>query len=319
MPEVVEVCLTALWLNNELQDKRITEIKILNGRYSRHPLKGLDYFEKYKPFKVIEVNSKGKFLWFKILGKNDKEYYILNRFGLEGEWGFTQKTHSGIEFTIKDGTKSMQLYFTDSRSFGTLEIVNDKNKLDNELMKLGPDFLKVPFTNQEFYARIEKFIKNQNGTINNTKGNKEIIKVLMDQTNKGGFGCGLGNYLSVEALYDAKISPYKKIKDLYENKDLAYKLAKSIKYITKLSYMNATIGYLEYLDKRMASFIIKLREKIYNNPNHINNYHLTVKISKNDKFIFRVYRQKVDPLGNNIKGDKIIPGRTTYWSPSVQL
>lgn len=322
MPEIVEVCLTALWLNEKLSNKELTKITILGGRYSRHPLNGIIYINKYYPFTINKINSNGKFLWFELTDRKNNQYYILNRFGLEGEWGFKKQEHSGLQFTIIDKTdksnKELNLFFTDSRNFGTVEIVNGKKKLDKKLSKMGPDLLKISFTNQEFYERIKNYITRGTGSIIKTRADKKIIKVLMDQTKFGGIGSGLGNYLSVEILYDCKISPHKTIMELYNDRQLVYKLANSIKYIVKLSYLNANIGYLEHLDDVMDSFIKKLRKEINENKNHINNYHPDVILNKNDKFTFKVYRQKKDPVGNLVKTDKIITGRTTYWVPEVQ-
>ena len=82
MPEVVEVCLTALWLNEKLSNKKLTKVTILGGRYSRHPLIGLDFINKYQPFTINKIDSKGKLLWFELTDQKNKHYYILNRFGL---------------------------------------------------------------------------------------------------------------------------------------------------------------------------------------------------------------------------------------------
>ena len=38
-----------------------------------------------------------------------------------------------------------------------------------------------------------------------------------------------------------------------------------------------------------------------------------------DEFEFLVYRKKNDPLGNDVKAEKIIGDRTTYWAPNVQI
>ena len=314
MPEVVEVCLTALWLNKKISNKTLKSINVLSGRYSRHTLKGITYFNTNTPFKIKKVNSKGKFLWFELINSEGKECYIMNRFGLEGEWGFIKQHHSGVEFIIDD----VSLYFSDSRNFGTLEIASDKRILLKELHKLAPDLLKTSFTKQEFYNRIKSYVTKGTNLINKTRGDKEIIKVLMDQTIDGGVGCGLGNYLSVEILYDCKISPYKKMKELYEDKNLSYKLAESIKYIVKLSFLTATIGYLEHLDKGMVSFIKKMRNDVELDKTHVYNFHPDISLDKKDNFSFRVYRQKKDQFGNEVRGDKIITGRTTYWAPNVQ-
>lgn len=319
MPELPEVLLSALWLNDTLKGCEITNMKILTGRYSRHPLNGEELFRKYKPFKINEINSKGKFLWFDLTGKNDKSYYILNRFGLEGEWGFTKEKHSGLQFTIidKDNIKS-ELYFTDSRNFGTVEIVNNKNRLNTELNKLGPDFLKTPFTEQEFYNRIEDYVTKKTNKIIKARGNQKIVTVLMNQTASGGLGSGLGNYLTAEILYYAEISPHTTMKQLYEDKKTAFILADSIKYITKLAFLEANVGYLAHLDPSMSTFIKKLRKNIDNNKNHENNYHSDTILDEKDTFTFQVYGKKYDPFKNPVKPDKIIPGRTTYWVPAIQ-
>ena len=321
MPEVVEVALTSQYLNHKLKNKIITGIDIIGGRYSRHPLKGLADFKNNLPLIIDKVESKGKFMWFELHNKK-KDYYIMNTYGLEGEWGFEKKTHSNILFKIKHNTKDRvyNLYFTDSRNFGTLEMTSNKNKLDNKLDSLGPDFLKTSFTNQEFENRIKDYLittTTQNGKISTIRANRKIIKVLMDQKATSGLGCGLGNYLAVEILYKSKISPHKTIGDIYNNKALINKLSKSIKYVTKLAYMTANVGYLAHLDNKLDKWVKKIREKI--NKDKYNKYHYHRDIDlKNAKFKFNVYRQKTDPKGYKVKSDKIIPGRTTYWVPKVQ-
>jgi len=317
MPEVVEVCLTALWLDKKLSGKILDDIKVLGGRYSRHTMPGLTQFKKHKPFKIEKVDSKGKFLWFQLKNKDNETYYILNRFGLEGQWGFTKELHSGVEFVIKNNIteKVTNLYFTDSRNFGTMAITNNIVDLNNELNKLAPDFLKTPFTNQEFHNRIKDVIYTKTGKLT-AYANKEIIKVLMDQT---ALGSGIGNYLAAENTFLGKISPHKKLKEIYENRTLSNNLAKAIRYNAKLVYMTAKMGYLEHLDPKMEKFINELREEIKKDNDHKYNFQPDVKLKKNDVFSFQVYRKKQDPFGNPVKTEKIIPGRTTYWSPTIQL
>lgn len=313
MPEVVEVCITGKYLNYKLLGNYMTEINILGGRYQRHGIKGLEYFKMGFPMEIINVETKGKFLYFELRNINDgNDYYILNTFGLEGKWDFYKNKHSNIEFIIYDinNNKNFSLYFTDSRNFGTIELTSDKNKLETKLNSLGPDFLNETFSGEEFYERIKKYI---------TRGNKtrlknEIVKILMNQTMNGGLGSGLGNYLTVEILFKAGISPYKTIGEIYMNKQIAYKLSKSIKYILKLAFLTSNIGYLSGLDNSFNKWITKMRNIIKKN----NTIHPTIKLKNNDIFNFKVYRRKVDPYGNKINADKIINSRTTYWSPKKQ-
>lgn len=311
MPEVVEVCLTSLWLNKKLKGKWITDMNIISGRYKRNTLNGKGIFSKNKPFKIIQINSKGKFLWFE-LESDKKKYYILNRFGLTGEWSLVDSDHSRIQLVINN--KSF-VYFNDMRNFGTIQITNNIEDLNYELEKIAPDFLKESFTKLQFYNRIKYYITNSTENLITTRSNQPIIKILMDQTI---LGSGLGNYLAVEILFRCKVSPHKKLKEFYNDKILSDRLLDAIKYTVKLSYLTSDIGYLEHIDPSMASFIVKLQTNIVLNKNNEYNFLKEVKLKRGDKFTFQVYSQDKDPFGNDIKKDKIIVGRTTYWSPMIQ-
>lgn len=319
MPEIIEVNLTAQYLNHKLKGRYLSDIVILGGRYSRHPMIGLQYFKKNKPFIINKVDSKGKFLWFELSNDKKKECYIFNTFALEGHWGLIQEEHSGVKFIIKNKTKdkTYNLYYSDSRNFGTIKIVSNKKLLDAKLNSLGPDLLKIPLSNKEFDDRLYNYITNGKDKINKDKANKKIIEVLMDQSNKG-LGSGLGNYLAVEQLFLAGISPYSRIIDIYNNKTTSHKLAHAIRYVLRLAYMTSNVGYLEHLDKSIAKFIISLRKDIINGEKQDVNFYSDVILKKDDIFQFNVYQQKKDPYGNDIVASKIIKGRTTYWSPNIQ-
>lgn len=319
MPEVVEVCLTALWLLYELKNKMITDIQVVGGRYMKKPMKGFDNFKKINNYIVEKVNSKGKFLWFELKDKNGNMLYILNKFGMSGEWSFTKDDQSAVKFTIQDNNKKKtDLYFTDQRRFGTIEFTTDIKRLNAELTKLGDDLLKTEFSNSEFHDRIKNYVTRGTDKIIKTRYNNPIVVVLMEQNAKTGIGSGIGNYLAASILYHAKMSPYTKIGKLYDSKILSNKLANSIKYVIKLAYLTANIGYLEHLDSGMASFLTKLRKGISKNKANPFNFHPEIKIKPDDKFKFEVYGQDKDPYGNEVVGDNIVKDRTTWWVPTVQ-
>ena len=320
MPEGVEVCLTSLFLNNILAGKELKNIKVLSGRYKKTKLKGLDKFNKIKKFNIKKVNSKGKLLWFVLSNnannKNDDinhNFYIFNHFGMTGEWGLTKQNNSRVMLTIEDINKNsiFNIYYTDDRNFGTIYFSNSKSDLQFELNKLAPDFLKEQFNNKDFSNRIKYYLDKSN----NNK-NKEIVKVLIDQK---AIGSSLGTYLVAEILFDAKISPYKKLIDIFEDVILSDTLAESIKYIIKMSYLTSDIGYLSGLEPQIEKFIHKLRTNIYNNPQNKYNFLPDVIIKKNDIFEFKIYRKNIDSYGNLVLADKnLIKNRTIYWSPEVQ-
>lgn len=302
MPEVCEVCLTAHFLSSFIGDS-IMSIKIIGGRYTKNKMK----MDNVKfPLKIKHVQSKGKFLWF-TTKHDDEKYYILNTFGLTGKWSTENLCDSNdissgfgcIQFKMmkKDG-KKYKLYFSDMRNFGTLEITTDNNKLQTKLNKLAPDLLQENFTYNDLEKRFD-MIKNKN---------KKIVVVLMSQ-DKTGIGSGLGNYLVPEILYDAKISPHRTIKSL--STDDVKKLTKSIKKILRWCYVANSTDYITHISSFLKKHTKLIESGVF--PNFYSDIKLPSK-----KFSFRVYRQKLDTLGNKIKGDKIIGSRTTYWSPTIQ-
>ena len=128
----------------------------------------------------------------------------------------------------------------------------------------------------------------------------------MEQNATTSLGCGIGNYLSAEILYRAKISPRKKMIDIYHDKKIVYKLANKIKYTIKLAFLTANVGYLSHLDNSMSTWITKFRQRIKDDTTHKYHYHPDINI-KNNIFNYDVYRQKKDPKGNPVIMDKILP------------
>lgn len=295
MPEIIEIFYFAKWLNNTFKDKNITEITVVSGRYKKKNIPGIDLFNTTKPFTILEISSKGKAIWFKIKNKDNQISYIFNRFGLSGEWLLEDSSYTRIKLDID----KINLYFSDLRNFGIFELINS-DEWKRRVNSIGDDLLQTEFTVDDIQKKLKDYLEGKS----NVRGNKEVIRILMDQKI---IGSGIGNYLGAEILYHAKISPHTKIINIYKNNNLLKTLVHSIKYIIKLSYLSKNVGYMN--DKDLVKFIGKIRkEKKYN-------FHSDIKIWKNDKFAFNVYRQKKDPYGNIVNTSKIITGRTTYWSP----
>jgi formamidopyrimidine-DNA glycosylase len=74
MPEVIEVKKYAIFLNKLLKNKYINNIKILKGRYKKYgPFPLYEKLKKNLPLKVIDIKTKGKFLYFVL----EKNFYIF--------------------------------------------------------------------------------------------------------------------------------------------------------------------------------------------------------------------------------------------------
>ena len=89
MPEIVEVKRYADFLNKYLHNNKIIDIKILKGRYKMHkPFKGYNKLIKLLPIKVIEVKTKGKFIYFIL-----DNLVIFNTLGLSGGWLYSNNSN----------------------------------------------------------------------------------------------------------------------------------------------------------------------------------------------------------------------------------
>lgn len=322
MPEGIEVIITALYLNHKLKNQELTNIKINNGRYIKKDIPGLSKLEF--PLTIKKVKSKGKFMWIE-LQKNNEPIYLFNTFGMTGLWSFENQNHAHIQFTINDTKtkKTTQLYFVDSQRFGTISITDNPLDLSKKLLYLGEDMIRIQFTSADLEDRIEKIIKTKNDKYN-SRADKNIYKILMDQTQTGGIGSGLGNYLVSNILYKAKISPHTTLKTIYESDKLIKYLSDAIKWEVKVAFMTENDGYIKKMDTRMQDFLNRLRSEIKKNPNHKYNFHPDVKIGRT-KFKFHAYGNKngKDVKGNPIQRDIMIKNgkqaRAAYWVPNVQI
>lgn len=299
MPEITEVLITSQFLLHEIKNSYISKINILSGRYTKQQMVGLDIFKKNTLCKIINIETKGKLMWI-TLKKESKMFYLICNFGLTGEWSFEKKNNARVEFELSHNNVIRNLYFVDQLNFGVIMITDDKKILENKINKLARDYIKEPFTDDEFYNAITQF----------KKQDKMIIKVLMEQDVGKTIGSGIGNYIAVESLYDAKISPYRLLNSL--SKTDIINLNKAIKKIIKISYMSNKIGYMKNFENYIDIHKEQVKQGLF--PN----YFPEIKIKKNEMFEFKVYKQKQDKFNNPVKADKIIPGRTTYWVPNIQ-
>jgi formamidopyrimidine-DNA glycosylase len=156
MPEGPEILLTAQYLNKCLLNKEISNIEVLSGRYVKNKLVGLN--KLVYPLKVLNVSSKGKFLWFNLVDNNSEPVYLMNIFGLTGMWTNEFDEYSRVRIDLVKSDKSY--YYSDMIGYGTLKIVFTKKELDKQLNKLAPDILQSNMSASQMVELIEDFIKN---------------------------------------------------------------------------------------------------------------------------------------------------------------
>ncbi len=297
MPEGPDVCIMSQYLSTKLVGLNIVNTEILN---KSKELKGINNIKF--PLKIMEINSKGKFLWFELEHDNTK-YYLMCTFGLTGVFiealSEVQKYAKIMVVCENPRTQEqIKIFYCDKLNFGTIELTSDIKLLHKKINKLAPDALKTRFTDGELKNLIKKYA--------DAHPTKNVIKALMeDQT---AIVSGIGNYLICEILYDAKISPFATMELLNDLQMM--KLAHSIRKITKHAYYNNSQGYMIYF-----SDFINMHKKGIDNF-EFPNYHDDIKIKK--QFKLKVYKQTHDSHGNEVKKDSVVKGRTIYWVPLIQ-
>ena len=208
MPELVEVFTMSDKINKKIENHILEDINIISGRYTKKLPKNYEKFKKDLPLKINTITSKGKFIYILL----DNGYSIWITLGLTGDLymknGDFNRTeyingvnraeiHDRVEFVVSD---DRNFYLNDIRNFGTIHFSLNREELDKKLATLGVDPLRSDFSMKDFIEIYSK--KNiQNEIIALALVNQKLI-------------AGIGNYLRAEILYHAKISPFRKVKDL---------------------------------------------------------------------------------------------------------
>ena len=300
MPEIIEIRKYADFLKKILINKNINKINILKGRYKTHnPFECYKELIKKLPLKVLDVKTKGKFLYIVL----ENNFFIFSTLGLSGGWTYysnkkkeyefpnlldyisenrlrsyrkTLFNNLNIEFIVNDGI----LYFYDALSFGTIKVIDNEELLQKKLNSIGPDIMDLTTTVDTFKNQIQKKVNLE----------KVIGTVLMNQK----IIAGIGNYLRSDILWLSKISPFRKVKDLTE-KEL------------EIIYKNALIlTWGDYNFKKAVK---------------LNLIKDTDKLPKDYQRNFFVYNCEKDIYNNNVTKEELFEGsqkRSIYWVPNYQ-
>ncbi len=195
MPELPEVETVKRILLPLIKDKIIDKVDIFYDKLIKSDYE--DFKKNIINKKILDIERIGKYLLF-ILSDN---YTLITHLRMEGKFSYNEtrnhvrKTSTTLIFTFKDNT---YLSFNDTRKFGIMYLCKSNEVYNLEMIKkLGIDVNKV--TSNDYSILINKF-----------KRNKKIKELLLDQT----ILAGIGNIYADESLFDAKINPLTKGKDL---------------------------------------------------------------------------------------------------------
>ncbi len=189
MPELPEVQVVINYLNENVLNKKINDIKVnLKKLLKNTTLK--NFIDSLLNTSIIQITRRGKYLLFEF--KNNKCLVVHLR--MEGKFFYEDTNyiigpHDHLIFRFNDKT---QLIYNDTRQFGTFHLFNSKNEatMSTIIKKLGPEPFASDF-NQDYLFYLL------------SKSHKHIKTFLLDQTKV----VGIGNIYADEILFASKINP----------------------------------------------------------------------------------------------------------------
>ena len=269
MPELPEVETTVNSLNI-LKNKKVIKLDI-HTKKLRYPIP-LNALKKIIKSKIINLRRIAKY----VIIDFDKSNSIIIHLGMSGRLKILKnrtliKKHDHL---VLQFTGNNKLLFNDPRKFGFIDIVkSDKINNIRYIKRLGLDALYNRLSKDYLYYKFHK--------------SEVLVKqLLLNQY----IVAGIGNIYASEILFDAKISPLTKGKDL--NKYQIGTIIQSIKKILKkaIKFGGSTINDYISPDGTLGNF--------QNN--------------------FRVYGKEGKKIqGYEIK-KKVLYGRSTFFCPEIQ-
>lgn len=223
MPELPEVHTTATMLNDLVKNKVISDIWTdYNSPYyaGKDNIKNPSFFKKFKKEivgkKILRVWRRAK----NVLIDTEGDKTILIHMKMTGhllcsEYIFDKKKNSWspedkeslfadsfnrfvhLVFILSDGK---HIAFSDMRKFATITLLSDREALEKQFSKIGPEPLEENFTLEVLKERL---LKKPNGQIKTVLMNHEVV-------------AGIGNIYSDEILWASGIHPERKVLSLKE-------------------------------------------------------------------------------------------------------
>jgi len=201
----------------------------------------------------------------------------------ETQWIENDLNHLNVEFITNH--KNISFYFYDQLSFGTLKAVdcntNGETILEKKLKELGPDILDDKTTFELFKKQIRKKV-NENKAIGNVIVNQKMIS-------------GIGNYLRADALWMAKLSPFRKVQDISDDE-------LKLLYDSIIGLIWGDYDYKFAIKQKYIEPSLKL-------PHHYNRD-------------FFIYNHTKDIYNNTVTKEQLYEGsqkRFIYWVKTIQV
>lgn len=192
MPEIAEVETVRNTLKLRILHKKIKEIKI---HYKPIVMNEESEFLLLLGESFLDIKRIGKWLLFET-----EKYYLLSHLRMEGKYFIKEESdplekHEHVEILFEDKT---DLRYHDTRKFGRMKLIEKEKLYEFEgIKKQGIEPIDEKLTKEYLYEKLKK-------------RNLPMKTLLLDQT----IISGLGNIYADEVLFDARISPFKKGKEI---------------------------------------------------------------------------------------------------------
>lgn len=272
MTEGPEATFLAEMIYQYFRGKQLRKVRILGGRYKTHgPGKGFVAFQHALPLRLTDVYKKGKVIFLIF----EKSWVLIAKMGMTG-WFYRGeerplfRSQPNVTFSFENE----DLHFADFRNFGTLVCTDQVLDVMEEMDRLAPDVLNPYTTFDEIAERIAEAKRTSKGTM--SVGDALMVQTLLMS--------GIGNILKSEVLYEAGVSPRRKLDNVEEAE--WRRIVSAAKTVSKKT--------LAVLKRRKGE-------------------------SRNEYAAIRhVYGREKDPEGRQVVVYSSADGRATYYVPSLQ-
>lgn len=227
MPELPEVETTVRGLEKKVLKRTFVDVWTDNEKMIKKPKNFSDFKKNLKNKKIQRIWRRGKNIIFEIsqgfsllIHQKLTGHLLYGKWEMkDGKWkasspGFLrEKVNSYIHLIFfLDNGKMIAL--SDLRKFAKAELWKTEELRSEALKILGPEPLEKIFT----FGRFKEVLKNKKGKIKQVLMNQEVI-------------AGIGNIYSDEALWRAKIHPFRNASNLKEGE--LKELYRAIKEVLK--------------------------------------------------------------------------------------
>jgi formamidopyrimidine-DNA glycosylase len=201
MPELPEVEQVVRALAASIVGRRILAAELRLKRIAPG-ISAANFNRKLQNSTVASVSRRGKFILINL----DSEQVLVTHLRMTGKFVASQEgealpPYAHVVFHLDD---ERRLIFCDMRQFGRMRIVSGKTLAQaRELSTLAPEPFSEDFT-VDYLARIL------------SRSHRSLKRLLLDQTKV----LGLGNIYASEALFLARISPFKSADSLSQQRTL---------------------------------------------------------------------------------------------------